>query len=164
MAGGRGLVHEAAVSASVEWFTPRWIFEKLGIRFDTDPCHPIIPLPWVPVRLTYNVNDDGLAQIWVGNVWLNPPYGKGMIKWMKRMHEHGRGIALVFARTDTRWFHLYCAKADAILFLEKRVKFVDRDEKTAGTPGCGSMLVAWGAENVKVLEECGIPGALVKLR
>jgi hypothetical protein len=69
------------------------------------------------------------------------------------MHDHRNGIALVFARTDCAWFHDSVAKADAILFLRGRIKFVDGLGVTGGSgAGSGSMLVAWGQDNVKALE------------
>jgi hypothetical protein len=68
------------------------------------------------------------------------------------MHEHRNGIALVFARTDTSWFHDYVAKADAILFLRGRIAFVDGLGATGGSGvGCGSMLIAWGEVAVAAL-------------
>jgi hypothetical protein len=72
--------------------------------------------------------------------------------WLERMHNHRNGVALVFARTDCAWFHESVAKADAILFLRGRVKFVDGLGVTGGSgAGSGSMLVAWGRENVDAL-------------
>ena len=35
-----GFVHETAVSGSVEWFTPVWVFDALNAEFDLDPCTP----------------------------------------------------------------------------------------------------------------------------
>ena len=85
-------------------------------------------------------------------VWLNPPYGKQTPQWLAKMHTHRNGIALLFARTDCAWFHDYVAKADAILFLKGRVKFVDGLGVSGGNgAGSGSMLIAWGDENVKAL-------------
>ena len=78
------------------------------------------------------------------------------------MDVHRNGIALVFARTDCGWFHEYVAKADAILFLRGRIKFVDAQGKTGGHgAGAGSMLVAWGAENVAALAKMTDLGKLV---
>ena len=55
-------------------------------------------------------------------------------------------------RTDCAWFHDYVAKADAILFLKGRVKFVDGLGVSGGNgAGSGSMLIAWGRENVQSL-------------
>lgn len=173
----KGFVHERAVSQTHEWYTPAWIFEELGLEFDLDPCHPIERLLWVPAARRYTVLDNGLVQVWDGSVWLNPPYDPpeqpcktkcdkkrclerghcvdeyvpGLVDWMAKMHEHGRGVALVFARTDTDWFARYVAEADGVLFLRRRVRFVGADGKPkpgkdgkVGSPGAGSMLVAWG--------------------
>jgi hypothetical protein len=157
-----GFSHESPVNKSVEWYTPKYIFDMLGIEFDLDPCHPETRIPWIPAKQTFSLKDDGLAQPWHGNVWLNPPYGKHTPDWLAKMHRHRHGIALVFARTDCKWFHDYVAKADAILFLKGRIKFVDGLGVTAGGgPGSGSMLIAWGQDNVQVLESCSNQGFLV---
>jgi hypothetical protein len=78
------------------------------------------------------------------------------------MHEHRNGICLVFARTDCKWFHDYVVKADAILFLKGRIKFVDGLGVTgeAGA-GSGSMLIAWGKDNVEALKRMSAKGFLV---
>jgi len=137
----------------------------LGLSFDLDPCAPQGGLPWIPARRFLSLPDDGLAADWPdgGMIWCNPPYGPDTKKWLARMGQHGRGIALVFARTDTAWFHETAAGADAILFLNARVKFVDRsgkpplifDKKTGkakeSSPGAGSMLVAWGCSAARAL-------------
>ena len=68
----------------------------------------------------------------------------------------------MFARTDCAWFHDSVAKADAVLFLRGRVKFVDGLGVTGGSgAGSGSMLVAWGAENIAALEGMRDIGHLV---
>ena len=96
------------------------------------------------------------------NVWLNPPYGKHTSDWLAKMHNHRNGIALVFARTDCKWFHDYCAKADAILFIKSRVKFIDGLGVTSKSgAGSGSMLIAWGSDNVEALKKMRDKGFLV---
>jgi hypothetical protein len=82
---------------------------------------------------------------------------------LEKMHKHRNGVALVFARTDCGWFHDSVAKADAILFLRGRVKFVDGLGVTGGSgAGSGSMLIAWGADNVTALESMKDVGFLVR--
>lgn len=151
----RGFTHDKANNATVDWYTPKWIFDELGIEFDLDPCHPKEKIPWIPVKKHYCLEDDGLILPWNGNVWLNPPYGRETTKWLEKMHNYRNGIALVFARTDCRWYHDYIIKADGLLFLKGRVKFVDGLGITGGSgAGCGSMLISWGEENTKKL--CGM--------
>ena len=94
-------------------------------------------------------------------MWLNPPYGKYTSDWLAKMHAHRNGIALVFARTDCGWFHDYVIKADAILFLKGRIKFVDGLGATSGNgAGSGSMLIAWGSRAVTALKRMETNGVL----
>lgn len=159
-----GFSHEDRGSKNVDWYTPPWVFERLGLQFDLDPCQPLAGVPWIPAMLTYTEADDGLASPWFGRVWLNPPYGKHTAAWLAKMHSHRNGVSLVFARTDCAWYHDSVAKADAILFLRGRVKFVDGLGVTGGSgAGSGSMLIAWGEENVAALEAMRDLGHFVKL-
>jgi len=159
-----GFTHDSVDNKTVDWYTPKWIFDALGLEFDLDPCAPIGGVEWIPAKKVYSIEDDGLSQTWWADesVWLNPPYGKHTSAWLEKMHDHRNGIALVFARTDCKWFHDYCAKADAILFLKGRVKFVDGHGKTGGSgAGSGSMLIAWGDESVKALKGMSSNGFIV---
>lgn len=152
----KGFTHESTANESKEWYTPATIFEALGIEFDLDPCSPGKAIcPWVPTKKTISLPDNGLTAAWEGKVWMNPPYGQDTPAWMQRLQQHGNGIALVFARTDTKWFHDYVVHADAICFIKGRVQFVPAIMATAyaqgqkvQTGGCGaaSMLVAYGQE------------------
>jgi hypothetical protein len=89
--------HQSAAMLNDEWLTPPEILQALG-PFDLDPCAPI-KRPWPMAAEHYTVEDNGLAQPWVGRVWCNPPYGLETARWLNRMAQHGNGIALIFART-----------------------------------------------------------------
>ena len=143
------------------WATPQAFFDRLHrvFRFETDVC--ALPENAKCGRF-FSPDMDGLKQEWQGVCWMNPPYGKHTPLWMEKMHNHRNGIALVFARTDCKWFHDYVAKADAILFLKGRVRFVDGFGVSGGSgAGSGSMLVAWGDECVQALERMKDRGHLV---
>ena len=75
---------------------PPHIFQPLG-KFDLDPAAPIENRDWIGATRTFTELEDGLAQHWEGRVWLNPPYGRGIGQWVKKMAEHvkngGAGIA-----------------------------------------------------------------------
>lgn len=86
---------------SDERFTPRWVFDALGERFDLDPASPVDAVTHVPTERVYTREDDGLAQPWEGFVWLNPPYSNAT-PWAEKFMEHGCGIWLgVFA--NAKW-------------------------------------------------------------
>jgi hypothetical protein len=160
-----GLVHEQA-GGPTEWYTPALIFEALGIEFDLDPCSPgPLVVPWIPARTHYTKAEDGLTQPWHGRVWLNPPYGPGIDRWLQRFCEHRNGIALIFARTDTQWFHTYASRVDAVCFTRGRIPFVSlaTPSNDCGGPGCGSVLLAQGDLCVECLRRSGL-GLLIDLR
>ena len=84
-------------------------------------------------------------------------------KWLEKMAEHNNGIALIFARTDTRMFHDYVFNAAAILFIKGRLSFYNVNGIKGGTAGAPSCLVAYGDRAVSRLKNCGINGKLVIL-
>ena len=134
--------------ASCEWYTPPEILSALG-QFDDDPCRQEEEL--------------GLMREWRGRVWLNPPYGQGIWRWLQKLADHGNGIALIFARTETRFFfETVWERADALLFLKGRLHFMKPDGKRAsGNAGAPSVLIAYGQNNVEALRLSGLDGALV---
>lgn len=157
--------HQSAAMLKDEWLTPPEIIKALG-SFALDPCSPGDRRPWDTASIHYDIHVNGLAKPWEGRVWLNPPYGRETAKWLDRLADHGDGVALIFARTETDMFfrHVW-ERADAILFLRGRLHFhhVDgrRAEANAGAPSC---LVAYGARNVHALKDSGLAGHLVVLK
>lgn len=140
---------------SNEWYTPPEVFEMLRFpEFDLDPASPGLDKCCVPAKACYT--ESGLLKPWHGRVWLNPPYGDETGDWLQKLAQHGNGIALVFARTDTLWFHLTACKADVICFLNGRIRFIDKNGKQGGSAGCGSMLLAWGNECSAILARAGL--------
>jgi DNA N-6-adenine-methyltransferase Dam len=148
---------------SNEWYTPPGIFEALSIDFDLDPCHPADRLPWIPAERTYCIADDGLSQSWEGRVWMNPPYGKEVGPWLERFVEHGHGIALVFARTETEWFHRHALAVDSWCLIRGRLTFVHGDRSPAlFNAGAPSLLLACGEGCTEALYRSGL-GITVKV-
>jgi DNA N-6-adenine-methyltransferase (Dam) len=157
------LGNEKTVAGTDVWLTPPHIIEALG-SFDLDPCSPV-GRPWDTARHHYTIVDDGTKQPWHGRIWLNPPYGPQLATWLRLLAEHGNGIALVFARTETRaFFDGVWDRADAVLFLKGRLRFHKPDGELGGTAGSPSVLIAYGTENVQALETCGLEGKLVYLK
>ena len=164
---GRGMTgHQSPVNQTVVWLTPPFIIAALG-DFDLDPCAAPIPRPWDTAAVHFTLPQDGLAMLWSGRVWLNPPYGGPSIvgPWMRRMASHGNGIMLTFARTETMLFHATVFRAaSAVLFLEGRLFFHNvqgvRAANNAGAPSC---LVAYGASDADMLQRSGLPGVFIPL-
>lgn len=77
-------------------------------------------------------------------VCCNPPYGREIGKWIKKCHDEAKKpdtvvVALLPARTDTKWFHEYIYNKAEIDFLRGRLKFGNA-KNSAPFP---SMIVKW---------------------
>ena len=107
-----------------------------------------------------------MSKVWSGRVWLNPPYGSEARQWLRRLSEHGDGIALIPPRLGARWFHdIVLSSCDAILFLRGRVSFIDPSTGMAVKGNnADSILVAYGGRNVEALRASGLSGKLWVLR
>ena len=66
----KGFTHDSVDNKTVDWYTPKWIFDALGEHFDLDPCQPEDKIPWIPCDRHYSIIDNGLMQPWDGFVWL----------------------------------------------------------------------------------------------
>ena len=89
---------EASVGATTVWLTPPYLLRSLG-DFDLDPC-AATNRPWDTAKNHYTKEDDGLSLEWFGRVWLNPPYGREMEPWLKRMAEYSGGGVCAYLRSN----------------------------------------------------------------
>jgi hypothetical protein len=159
--------HQSARMESDVWLTPPFILHALG-AFDLDPCAPA-DRPWDMAARHFTRKDNGLVQPWCGRVWCNPPYGREVDRWLRRLRQHGDGIALIFARTETEYFFdEIWPHADALLFIEGRLHFHKPDGRRAKTnAGAPSVLIAYGPRNCDALRaasEGAIRGQYIDLR
>lgn len=157
--------HQRTRGKSDQWGTPPEIVDALG-KFDLDPC--AMPKPGRQfARINFAAPHlDGFVVGWDSQamrqanfyqkvrVWCNPPFNRyERPKWMKKMSEHGNGIMLIPAATETAAFFSYVwQKADAVCFLNGRPHFHYPNGKRASF-NCGTaiVLVAYGKENITAL-------------
>lgn len=100
--------------------------------------------PWIPAGFFITANS--LEKVWLGCVWMNPPFGKrnGIIPWLNKFIEHGNGICLVPDRTSAPWWQAWAPKMDLILFVSPKLKFIGGDGRPSIAPAQGSCLGAIG--------------------
>ena len=156
--------HKRAKESNTVWLTPRSILWALG-EFDLDPCAAPSPRPWPTAERHIELPEDGLSAKWEGRVWLNPPYGRdcGMDLWIEKAAAHGRGIALIFATTDTDiWKKTIWPACDAVLFIAGRLSFCLPDGTTKDGSGGPSVLISWSERDTDALIRSGIQGQILK--
>jgi len=159
----QGFLHGfRSANAKDEWLTPPYIVKALG-EFDLDPCSPV-DRPWPTAKNHFTIEDDALMKDWTGRVWMNPPYGDGIGEWMTRLADHGNGIALVFARTETAWFfESVWSRASAVFFFKGRISFYHVNGVQGDSAGAPSCLVAYGKDNALRLKWSGLEGRTIAL-
>ncbi|MBM3655309.1 MAG: adenine methyltransferase, partial [Alphaproteobacteria bacterium] len=140
--------------------------DALGESFDLDVAHPGHPFaPWVPAGKRLLREDDGLVHPWRGFVWMNPPFGgrNALCPWLERFFTHGDGVALTPDRTSAPWWQSAAKRADAILFVSPKIKFIGRDGDVGKSPAQGTTLLAGGARAVAALDRASAAGLGVVL-
>ena len=100
-----------------DYYTPKWVFDALAIRFDLDVCAPPGGIEWVPADRHYTIKDDGLTASWQGRVWMNPPYSN-VTPWWDRMTEHRNGVALL-PMAKSWWLNRVMSEADGVVISEQ---------------------------------------------
>ena len=111
-------------SKSSEWSTPQSFFDTLDIEYHFN-LYPCCTKANAKCRFYYTKKDDGLKHSWDGyRVFMNPPYGREIGKWVKKAYESDAEVVvcLVPARTDTAWWHDYAMKGQ-IRYIRGRLKF-----------------------------------------
>lgn len=113
-------------SATDEWPTPQKLFDALDAEFGftLDPCATKAN---AKCRRYFTKEEDGLRQDWADEtVFMNPPYGRAIGRWMAKAYAASRAgatvVCLVPARTDTTWWHRYAMKGQ-IRLLKGRIRF-----------------------------------------
>lgn len=146
---------------SQDWFTPKDFIEKvrqvLG-SIDLDPATSQLPQTWIQATRYFTTQENGLAQVWKGKVFVNPPYGKTNGKsnqevWSKKLIKHyengeiEEAILLVNSTHGYKWYESLWTKYPVCLVRE-RIRFVKPDGTVGGQAKRGQTFVYFGS-NVK---------------
>lgn len=146
---------------SDEWYTPAYIFEAIGERFDWDVAAPVGGPRYVPANGW--IHTGSLEAEWSGFIWMNPPFGhqKEKRQWLEKFFRHGNGIALLPDRTSAPWWQEFAPLADAICFVAPKIKFEKPDGSIGESPGTGTCLIACGKRAASALKRCGLGVVMV---
>jgi ParB family chromosome partitioning protein len=158
--GAPPINHESAI----EWYTPPQYIEAARLvmgSIDTDPASSAVAQLTVQATNYLTADDDGLAQPWHGNVWLNPPYKASLIvSFIDRLvSHHGQWICLTNNGTDTAWGQKLLSAAHAVCFTDHRIRFHNAEGVAQGPAMQGQMLTYSGPrveEFLQVFDQFGV--------
>lgn len=132
-----------------EWETPPELMEAIVKRWGPMDLDVAASAKNAKAPLFFTKEDSAMAHLWNEyNVWMNPPYGRGVGAWISKAdHEIRRGrahrvVALLPANTSAKWFALAVACATEVVFLAGRVSFLLDGVPQKGNTG-GSVVIVF---------------------
>lgn len=153
-------------SSKKDWRTPPKLYSNLNKEFDF----------WIDLaadkentfcQTFFNESQNALKQDWqdfaikngsLGRFgWCNPPYGRDLVKWIKKAYEENllgfKSVWLIPARTDTKFFHQFIfGKAKTVCFIKSRIAFLNNDNKPEHKATFPSMIVVFAGHKVSNTE------------
>lgn len=143
-----------------EWYTPKWLFDSLELKFSIDVCAPIeLKYVHTPTKRYFNEMDDGLSQKWEGLVWCNPPYSLPE-PWAIRCIEHGNGLLLTHIPMNAEWCSRVWEHCDGIRLFQA-IEFI-RPDGALQRPGNWLQLAAFGVKAANALSAMKVPDEVAK--
>ena len=170
----RSVVNVTSVGRCDTWATPPEVFDRAckmcGVRPVLDVCATAETAKCAAWYGPGGERGSGLAAEWDRPWWCNPPYSE-VAKWVARahdqtvMHDLGvPGIMLVFAKTDTAWWHRYVEGRTAVVrpyFWRGRIRFLGaggvRGKNSAPYPSVVLRFGAFDCETGSRGNECAAP-------
>lgn len=129
-------------SKNQEMGTPRDLFKLLTLKDGPFTLDVAATRQNALCEKFYTKKDNGLEHAWSGNVWCNPPYGRGIEKWTQKAIDETMPeaslvnmalfsgtvtsvVMLLPSRTSRRFFQEHIDNyADEVRFLRGRLRFV----------------------------------------
>jgi hypothetical protein len=137
-----------------EHYTPKWVFDKLGLNFDLDVAAPLGNIgSHVPATNYFTEQDDGLQQDWFGRVWCNPPFSKATL-WANKFLDYNNGVAIM-PNSNAYWVDRLWDSDAHIIKLPYRT-FYERPDGTSKRIMYTTYLIAVGDDNKTALKQSGI--------
>lgn len=138
--------------ATTEWYTPAWLIElareTMG-GIDLDPASSAQAQRTVKAEVFYDAAQDGYRKVWLGRVFLNPPFDDTP-RWVRRLGaayadgDVSQAILLVNSAPGYRWWE-ELHRAFPVCLLRERVAFTSAAGVTAGTAKKGTTIAYMGA-------------------
>lgn len=151
--------HVSFNSGENEWYTPSVYIEsarKVMGSIDCDPASSDVANRIVKAKTYYTKETDGLNRPWLGNVWMNPPYGQPLInqfinKFIEKFEEQetNQACVLVNNATETEWCQALLVRASTVCFIKGRIKYLDANGQAANSPLQGQVILYFGSKTQK---------------
>ena len=129
-----------------DWITPQRLLDKAMTDYNIIPYLDVCATEENKKCVRFiSEKQDALRHSWQENFFVNPPYSK-VSQFMAKAYSESvknsvNGICLVYAKTDTKWWHDSVEDVAEVHFIEGRIKFIDPEtlrlsKNSAPYPSC----------------------------
>ena len=145
------MLQHSIVNKNPNWETPQELFDEACRKYKVRPSLDVCATRRNK-KCALFFSKDSLSKQWNKSFFMNPPYGKNVIdKWIKYAYEQHKkhnvtGIALIFSKTETKWWHKYIQDIADVHFIRGRVHFELDGKKVVNSAPYGSCWVIWRAK------------------
>lgn len=143
---------------SDSWYTPEkytTMARKVMSSIDLDPFSSKEANEKIKAAVYYSIENSAFDNTWKFdnpiNIWMNPPYGRGLIEEsieeFIRNYELGfvkQAVILVNNSTETIWFHKLLEYNPVICIVRKRISFETIDNKQISNNTRGQVFFYFG--------------------
>lgn len=131
----KALQNLGIININDEYGTPRDLYEQACIRWGVRPQLDVCTnLANAKCESYWTIQDDALRHEWDMDFFMNPPYSmvREFMEYAYEQHKKHNvdALILVYAKTDTRWWHDLVEGKAEIHFVRGRIRFNDMDGNT----------------------------------
>lgn len=126
------VIHLSNIGTQDEWSTPiKWI-RYMMYNYDVTPSLDVCCTERnAQFSRFWTKEHDALKQQWDEDFFMNPPYSE-IYKWMEYAYDQHlthnvTGVALIYSKTDTRYWHDFIEGKAEVHFVKGRIKFLDHN-------------------------------------
>jgi len=133
LAGFLRFVNNVQLTGNTAWYTPREYVvasRKVMGSIELDPASCQLANETVRAERYFSAEDDGLAQHWSGNIFMNPPYSFPLVEQFvdKLCSGYAAGdvsqaVLLTNAAVDTAWWQRAAESASVVCCVSGRIRF-----------------------------------------
>lgn len=121
--------HQVIVGENDEWSTPQLLVDEICEKYNIHPIYDVCTTTQnTKFDLHFTPENNALSQEWDDDFFMNPPYSQ-ITLWMQKAYEQHlkydvNALILVFAKTDTQWWHNYIENKAEVHFQKGRIRFL----------------------------------------
>ena len=126
--------HLKSIEINDEYGTPHQLYKNACIKYNIFPTLDVAASDVNHVcKKYYKKENNSLFKQWKEDFFMNPPYSD-VLKWLTHAYyqhtaHNVNALILIYAKTDTKFWHLFVEDLAETHFIRGRIKFNDSEGK-----------------------------------